>query len=130
MRQLERRVEVISGEFSLQELDKTVRAFVTMGRKPGERMMGQLEELRDSELHPSYSPPHPCDHGILVIPRFTRGKSILISPGDVYTPVPSFPRIKRETDSDPSFPLIKRETDSDYVFFQQHASLPTLDASH
>jgi hypothetical protein len=82
MGQLERRAEAISGEFCLQELDKTVSAFATMGRKPGEILMGHLMELRESVQPPSHSPLHPCDHGIVVIPRFTRGKSIWISPSD------------------------------------------------
>ena len=40
---LERRAEAISGEFNSQDVANTLWAFATMGRKPGERMMGQLE---------------------------------------------------------------------------------------
>ncbi len=43
MEQLERRTEGISGEFNTQEDANTLWSNVTMGRKPGERMMGQLE---------------------------------------------------------------------------------------
>jgi hypothetical protein len=34
---------VISGEFNSQNVANTLWAFATMGSKPGERMMGQLE---------------------------------------------------------------------------------------
>ncbi len=37
---LERRAETISGEFNSQNVANTLRAFATMGTKPGERMMG------------------------------------------------------------------------------------------
>ena len=40
---LERRAEAILGEFNSQDVPNTLWAFATMGRKPGERMMGQLE---------------------------------------------------------------------------------------
>jgi hypothetical protein len=43
MRRLERRAEVISGEFNLQAVANTPWAYATTGTKPGERMMGQLE---------------------------------------------------------------------------------------
>jgi hypothetical protein len=42
-RVLERRAEVMSGEFNSQEVANTLCAFATMGTKPGERMTGQLE---------------------------------------------------------------------------------------
>jgi hypothetical protein len=35
--------EVISGEFKPQEVANTLWAYATMGRKPGERLMGLLE---------------------------------------------------------------------------------------
>jgi uncharacterized alpha-E superfamily protein len=35
--------EEISGEFNLEESTNTLSAFATMGRKPGEQLMGQLE---------------------------------------------------------------------------------------
>jgi len=41
--QLERWVEVISGDFNSQDIVKTLWTFATMGRKPVKRMMGQLE---------------------------------------------------------------------------------------
>ena len=40
---LEQWAEEISGEFSSQDVANTLWAFETMGRKPGDRMMGQLE---------------------------------------------------------------------------------------
>ncbi len=48
MGQLERRAEEISGEFNSQEVANTVWLFVTMGTKPGERMMGQLERRAEA----------------------------------------------------------------------------------
>ena len=33
----------MSGEFNSQDIANTLWAFATMGRKPGDRMMGQLE---------------------------------------------------------------------------------------
>jgi hypothetical protein len=43
MVQLEGRAEAISGEFNSQAVANTLWAFATMGRKPGERLMGKLE---------------------------------------------------------------------------------------
>ncbi len=48
MRQLERRAEVISGEFNPQNVANTLWAFATMGTKPGEWMMGQLERRAEA----------------------------------------------------------------------------------
>jgi hypothetical protein len=42
------RVEVISGEFNSQEVANTLWAFATIGTRPGERMMGQLEERAEA----------------------------------------------------------------------------------
>ncbi len=39
----EGRSELISGEFYSQHITNTLWEFPTMGRKPGERMMGHLE---------------------------------------------------------------------------------------
>jgi hypothetical protein len=40
MRQLERWAEAISGEFNSENVGNTLWEFATMGRKPGERMLG------------------------------------------------------------------------------------------
>ena len=40
---LEQRAEAISGEFNSQHIANTLWAFATLGRKPGERMIGQME---------------------------------------------------------------------------------------
>jgi hypothetical protein len=45
---LERRAEAISGEFNSQAVGNTLWAFATMGTKPGERMMGQLERRAEA----------------------------------------------------------------------------------
>jgi hypothetical protein len=41
--ELERRAESVAGEFKPQEVSNTLWAYATMGRKPGERLMGLLE---------------------------------------------------------------------------------------
>jgi hypothetical protein len=43
LQQLEGRAEEISAEFNSQHLANTLWAFATMGTKPGQRLMGQLE---------------------------------------------------------------------------------------
>ena len=50
--------------------------------------MGHLMALRGSEQPPSHRPLIPCDQGIVVIPRFTRTKSILIAPADFVHSLP------------------------------------------
>jgi hypothetical protein len=45
---LERRAEAISGEFNSQDVANTLWAYATMGRKPGERLMGQLGRRVDA----------------------------------------------------------------------------------
>ncbi len=42
------RAETISGEFNSQDVANTLWAFATMGRKPGEWMMGQLERRAEA----------------------------------------------------------------------------------
>ena len=46
MGQLERRTETISGESNSKEVANTIWTYPTMGRKPGDRMMGQLGQGR------------------------------------------------------------------------------------
>jgi hypothetical protein len=41
-------VEAISGEFNSQEIANTLWAFATMGAKPGESVMGQLERRAEA----------------------------------------------------------------------------------
>ena len=48
MRLLEERVEAISGEFNSHHVSDTLWAYVTMGRDPGERLMGLLEERMET----------------------------------------------------------------------------------
>jgi hypothetical protein len=45
MGQLERRAEAISGECNSLDFANTLWAFATTEKRPGERMMGQLERL-------------------------------------------------------------------------------------
>ena len=40
---LEGQAEAISGEFHEQDVANTLRAYATMGRKPGERLMGLMQ---------------------------------------------------------------------------------------
>jgi len=47
-RQLEEWADTISGEFNSQDVANTLWAFSTMGRKPGKRTMGQLEERTEA----------------------------------------------------------------------------------
>ena len=44
---IEQRAEAISGEFNSQAVANTLWAYATMGRKPGERLMGLLEGRTD-----------------------------------------------------------------------------------
>jgi hypothetical protein len=50
LEQAERRAEAprISREFKPQNVVNTLRAFATMGTKPGDRMMGQLERRTEA----------------------------------------------------------------------------------
>ena len=47
---LELRAEAISGEFNSQHVANTLWAFATMGTKPGDRMMVQLEGRRSEVI--------------------------------------------------------------------------------